>query len=83
MVHLELLNSDGTILQNVSNAAGNFHLPDIEDDKNLTTKVYASNSRGRSEMRTVYLQTITPLSASGTNIICILILLIENLNNKT
>ncbi|CAH2103669.1 unnamed protein product [Euphydryas editha] len=64
-VHLELHNSDGTVFQNVSNEAGNFHLPDIDDNKNLTALVYASSSRGRSETKTVHLQIITPLSPSA------------------
>nr|XP_026500279.1 uncharacterized protein LOC113403871 [Vanessa tameamea] len=65
IIHLELLNTDGTIFQNVSNGAGHFHLPDIDDNKNLTALVYASSSRGRSETKTVHLQTITPLSPSA------------------
>ncbi|XP_045458453.1 uncharacterized protein LOC123668804 [Melitaea cinxia] len=64
IVHLELLNSDGTVFQNVSNGAGNFYLPDIIDNRNLTALVYASSSRGRSEAKTINLQNITPLSSS-------------------
>ncbi|CAG4942848.1 unnamed protein product [Colias eurytheme] len=64
VVYLELLNTDGTVIHNVSNAAGHFQLPDMEDERNLTAVVYASNSRGRSEPKTLHLQTITPLSAS-------------------
>ncbi|XP_039764027.1 uncharacterized protein LOC120636557 [Pararge aegeria] len=65
-IHLELLNPDGTLVHNISNVAGHFHLPDIEDDRNLTATVYASSSRGRSETKNLHLQTITPLSASVT-----------------
>ncbi|KAM3968480.1 cell adhesion molecule DSCAML1 [Aphomia sociella] len=64
-VHLELLSSDGTLLQNVSDTAGHFNLADAEDDRNVTAIVYASNSRGRSEVKTIYLHTIKPLTASA------------------
>lgn len=64
-IHLELLGMDGTVFHNITNAAGHFLLPDIEDDRNLTALVYASSPRGRSKTRTVHLQTITPLSPSG------------------
>nr|XP_032527562.1 uncharacterized protein LOC116777888 [Danaus plexippus plexippus] len=64
-IHLELLGMDGTVFHNISNAAGHFLLPDIEDDRNLTALVYASSPRGRSKTRTVHLQTITPLSPSA------------------
>ncbi|CAG5003373.1 unnamed protein product [Parnassius apollo] len=65
VIHLELFSGDGTLLHNVSNAAGHFHLPDVEEDRNLTAFLYASNVRGRSLTKTIYLQTITPLSASA------------------
>ncbi|XP_050360826.1 uncharacterized protein LOC126780399 [Nymphalis io] len=65
IIHLELHNSDGSIFQNISNGAGHFHLPDVDDTRNLTALVYASSSRGRSETKTVHLQTITPLSPSA------------------
>ncbi|XP_047525061.1 uncharacterized protein LOC125062876 [Pieris napi] len=64
-VYLELLNADGTLVHNISNTAGQFQLPDIEDERNLTAVVYAANSRGRSEPKTLHLQTITPISASA------------------
>ncbi|XP_072930848.1 neural cell adhesion molecule 1-like isoform X1 [Epargyreus clarus] len=63
-VYLELQNAAGKNVYNASNAAGHFLLPDV-DDRNLSATVYASNTRGRSEARTMHLQTITPLSVSG------------------
>ncbi|XP_059055343.1 carcinoembryonic antigen-related cell adhesion molecule 5-like [Achroia grisella] len=65
IVHLELLSSDGVLLRNVSDPTGHFHLPDVEDDLNMTAVVYSSSSRGRSEPKTLYLQSITPLSNSA------------------
>ncbi|CAH2035741.1 unnamed protein product, partial [Iphiclides podalirius] len=65
VIHLELYSSDGALLHNVSNAAGLFHLPDVEEDNNLTAILYASNVRGRSISKTMYLQTISTLSASA------------------
>ncbi|XP_049885268.1 hemicentin-2-like [Pectinophora gossypiella] len=64
-VHLELVDSDGTVLYNVSDPAGHFHLPDVEEGRNLSAVVYASNVRGRSDSRTMHLQIMTPLSASA------------------
>ncbi|XP_050684032.1 uncharacterized protein LOC126978947 [Leptidea sinapis] len=65
IIFLELLNANGVVIHNTSNAAGHFHLPNIEDDGNLSAVVYASSSRGRSEAKTLHLQTITPLAASA------------------
>ncbi|KAJ2954077.1 hypothetical protein O0L34_g2292 [Tuta absoluta] len=63
-VHLELVDSDGTVRHNASDGAGHFHLPGVEEGRNLSARVYASNSRGRSDTTTMHLQIMTPLSAS-------------------
>ncbi|VVC86136.1 unnamed protein product [Leptidea sinapis] len=73
IIFLELLNANGVVIHNTSNAAGHFHLPDIEDDGNLSAVVYASSSRGRSEAKTLHLQTITPLAASGLAVVAVAI----------
>ncbi|CAB3248479.1 unnamed protein product [Arctia plantaginis] len=65
IVHLEILDEEGTVLHNVSDTAGHFHLPDVEEERNLTAVVYASSSRGRSEAKIIHLQTMKPLTASA------------------
>ncbi|CAH0577829.1 unnamed protein product [Chrysodeixis includens] len=64
-VHLEVLDEEGTALHNVSDPAGHFHLPHIQEDRNLTAVTYATNDRGRSAAKTIHLQTMKPLSASA------------------
>ncbi|XP_026762633.3 hemicentin-1-like [Galleria mellonella] len=64
-VHLELLSEDGTLLQNVSDPAGHFQLPNMEDDQNVTAVVYASNIRGRSDVKTMPLNSYKPLNSSA------------------
>lgn len=68
IIHLELFGSDGRLLHNVSNAAGHFHLSDVEEDNNLTAILYSTNIRGRSLSLSMYLQAASTLNASGTNI---------------
>ncbi|XP_013183567.1 uncharacterized protein LOC106129522 [Amyelois transitella] len=65
-IHLELLSSDGTVSLNVSDTAGHFQLPDNDEETNITAVVYASNARGRSEVKTIHLHTLKPLVASVT-----------------
>ncbi|XP_075991017.1 uncharacterized protein LOC142986413 isoform X2 [Anticarsia gemmatalis] len=65
-VHLEILDEEGTPLHNVSDAAGHFHLADVEEQRNLTAVVYCSSARGRSEPKVLHLQTMKPLTASVT-----------------
>ncbi|KPJ09089.1 Nephrin [Papilio machaon] len=65
IIHLELFGSEGGLLHNVSNSAGHFHLSDMEEDNNLTAILYASNNRGRSSSKTMYLQAASTLNASA------------------
>ncbi|XP_013147426.1 PREDICTED: neural cell adhesion molecule 1-B-like [Papilio polytes] len=65
IIHLELFGSDGRLLHNVSNAAGHFHLSDVEEDNNLTAILYSTNIRGRSLSLSMYLQAASTLNASA------------------
>ncbi|KAI8431170.1 hypothetical protein MSG28_001209 [Choristoneura fumiferana] len=61
-IHLTLRDADGTVLRNVSDAAGHFHLQGV-GERNLSALVYASSIRGRSREVTLHLQATKPLSA--------------------
>nr|XP_037869560.1 synaptogenesis protein syg-2 [Bombyx mori] len=63
-VHLEIVDESGKLLHNVTDPAGHFHVTDIEDERNLTAFVYASNVRGRSQSRIMRLQSMKPLTSS-------------------
>ncbi|KAJ8737952.1 hypothetical protein PYW08_000547 [Mythimna loreyi] len=62
MVHLDIVDDDGTRIKNVSDQAGHFFIPNIIDKQNITAVLYASNSRGKSKEQTIYLQSLTPIS---------------------
>ncbi|XP_053624056.1 uncharacterized protein LOC128682985 isoform X2 [Plodia interpunctella] len=66
IIHLEVVSADGAVVYNVSDTAGHFQLPDVDEDRNLTAVAYASNARGRSELNTIHLHTLKPLVASVT-----------------
>ncbi|KAJ0184023.1 hypothetical protein K1T71_000446 [Dendrolimus kikuchii] len=63
-IHLELMDANGALLNNMSDPAGDFNLSYIDEDLNMTAVVYASSVRGRSESKIMHLQTMKPLTAS-------------------
>ncbi|XP_068621869.1 nephrin-like [Battus philenor] len=65
VVHLELFSSEGALLHNLSSVAGVFQLHDAVPDGNLTAILYSSSSRGRSQPKTIHLQTIGSSNVSA------------------
>lgn len=63
--HLELYDMKGHSLQNATDDDGQFYLPEVADDKNITLVIYATNVRGRSQTKTLHLATLAPTLALG------------------
>ena len=62
MMHLDIVDEEGTVLKNATDEAGHFYLPNINDSQNMTAVLYVTNSRGRSRHRAIYLHSLIPVS---------------------
>ncbi|KAJ8736842.1 hypothetical protein PYW07_000113 [Mythimna separata] len=68
MIHLDIVDEDGTRIKNFTDRSGHFFIPNIVNKKNITAVLYATNSRGTSVGRIIYLQSLKAFS-DGNNFI--------------